>query len=73
MTYARSRYALKPAEWNEKARDRFFPRALLHERKMVVAKSASTLPGPHQEPKARARRHRLNPGRRTVEQNRAAR
>lgn len=43
------------------------------EREMRVQTSMATLPQPRKGGRNRSRRHRLNPARRTVEQNRAVR
>lgn len=78
MTYAKSRFRLPPSErkgnyrWAGPRGEVFVPYRWALGRKIVVAKSALTVPSPSSG-RGRARRHRLNPGRRTVEQNRAAR
>ncbi len=76
MTYARAKFRFTP-EVKDKLLAKDWPdhpsRALLAEREMVVSKTASTLAPERKTPGRRAHRHRLNPLRRTVEQNRAAR
>jgi len=82
MTYARAKYRHTPKA-KGKMLAAFPPPSLatLNERAMVVPSGAggtTVIPpkqrsGPHAKGPNRARRHRLNPGRRTVEQNRAAR
>lgn len=73
MTYAHAKPRFSPVQKAKLLEDRFISRLALNQRAMRVAKSASTLPGPKKEPKRRARRMRLNPERRTVAENRAAR
>ena len=68
-THAKSKFKVRgksvELHWGERVDTR---------RVMVSPKSALTLPPVRKEHEGdRARRHRLNPGRRTVEQNRAAR
>lgn len=73
MTYARAKFRLTPKQKDKVERDWQQDQSQLYSRKMVTAKSASTLPPKRKDQPNRARRHRLNLGRRSVEENRRAR
>lgn len=73
LTYARDKFAHTPAERKKIRSDRFAPQEQLYARRMVNHPYSHSMTPPRKNHPNRAKHHRLNPNRRTVAQNRAAR
>lgn len=73
LTYARSRFKLKPEERKKVRADKFADKSELHKRIMPERAYSKGVAPPKKIEPNRAKRHRLNEGRRTVEENRKAR